>query len=76
MRAKLFVVSLAAIVLAVGIAHTYLSRTLEGMLAQRIEDDLSVRAGLVARDVAAAPLTNSVAGWQALADELGRSAHV
>ncbi len=76
MRAKLFVVSLAAIVLAVGIAHTYLSRTLEGMLAQRIEDDLSVRAGLVARDVAAAPLTSSVAGWHALADELGRSAHV
>ncbi len=76
-RAKLFFASASVIVIAVVVAHAFLSSALDRMLTERIRDDLFVRAELVARqagDAHVAP-AESLAGWDALADDLGARAH-
>ena len=76
LRAKLFLISLGAIGLAVFVAHTYLSSALERILTERIESDLFVRAALVQREAAGAPYAmNDIASWDGLADDLGKRAH-
>lgn len=76
LRAKLFLISLGAIMLAVAVAHTYLSSALDHMLTDRIEADLYVRAELASREAADAKFASQdFAAWDALANDLGKRAH-
>ncbi len=76
LRAKLFLISLGAIMLAVVVAHTYLSSALDHILTDRIERDLYVRAELASREAADAKFdSRDFAAWDALADDLGKRAH-
>jgi two-component system phosphate regulon sensor histidine kinase PhoR len=77
-RARLFVVSLALIVVSVVVADALLGASLDRWLTQRIQDDLQVRVALVERQVAAAAprlTSDDLDGWDALADVLGATAH-
>ncbi len=76
-RAKLFFASVAVIIVAVVVAYAYLSPTLDALLTNRIRDDLFVRVELVARQAEQAklPMEQDVTRWDALADDLGASAH-
>ena len=75
LRAKLFLISLGAIMLAVAVAHTYLSSALDHMLTDRIEADLYVRAELASREAADAKFASQdFAAWDALANDLGKRA--
>ena len=72
-RAKLFLVSLALIGIAVLATEAYLSRALQSQLTERIRADLVVRARLIAERVASAPVElDEARGADALADTLGR----
>ena len=74
-RLKLFLVSLALILVSVVVADAYLTRSTEQQVTQSVRDDLFVRAALVAREVtltSAAP--DDFAKWDALADNLGHAA--
>ena len=71
-RAKLFLVSLALIVLSFGAADAYLTHGIDAQLTSVVKDDLFVRARLVARDASTSGLsTEDVASWDGLADRLG-----
>jgi two-component system phosphate regulon sensor histidine kinase PhoR len=74
-RGKLFLASLALIVVSVAAADAYLTRALDSDLSRRVQSDLFVRLGLIARDASAyaAPLDDRTA-WDALADDLARRA--
>ncbi len=72
-RTKLFLASLAIIAISLLAAHAYLANTLEALLTNRIESDLSVRAELVRRDVERSHC-DDLASCDAVADDLGASA--
>ena len=64
LRARLFASALAMILISIACAELYLAHALESQLTERIRTDLLIRAGLVARRVAAAVhrLTTAEAG--------------
>ena len=76
-RAKLFAVSLALIVVSLAAGELYLRPAIEGDLLARIRADLSARLALVAEQarVLAATGDTTNAAWDALADRLGPLAH-
>ncbi len=77
-RSKLFLASLGLIAASLATADLYLTRALDQLLSGRIEDDLFIRCGMIARD--ASTVRDRGAGgaagavWDSLADELGRRA--
>src|SRR6185369_16597265 len=73
-RAKLFLASVSVIVIAVVVAHAYLSSSLDRMLTDRIRDDLFVRLALVEREAERVDATATATEWDALADDLGARA--
>ncbi len=80
-RAKLFVLSIALIVVSTGAADAYLVPTLATHVTEVIRADLVLRARLVARDAAGFPAPLFIEGggadraaWDGLADSLGASA--
>jgi two-component system phosphate regulon sensor histidine kinase PhoR len=74
-RSKLFVVSLALIVVSLLASEIYLTRALEAQLVDGVRDDLLVRARLVAERVAsAAKSLDDASLHDALADRLGSAA--
>ncbi len=76
LRAKLFLISLGAIMFVVAVAHAYLSTSLDRILTDRIEGDLRVRAELASREAGDAPYApQDFASWDLLADDLGHRAH-
>ena len=75
-RAKIFLVTLALIVVSLGVAELYLLPSVEQNLTDRIREDLNVRLQLVAER--AAFLANSSEpnpDWETLAGKLGEIAH-
>ena len=76
-RAKLFAVSLALIVVSLAAGELYLRPAIEGDLLARIRADLSARLALVAEQarVLAATGDTTNSAWDALADRLGPLAH-
>lgn len=72
-RAKLFLLSLGLIVASVFAGYSYLRGALEASLLESVRADLTVRARLVAREIADAPAT-SPESWQELARDLGQRA--
>jgi len=75
-RAKIFLVTLALIVVSLGVAELYLLPSVEQNLTDRIREDLNVRLQLVAER--AASLANSSEpnpDWETLAGKLGEIAH-
>jgi two-component system phosphate regulon sensor histidine kinase PhoR len=75
-RAKLFLVTLALLVVSLAAAEIYLLPTIEHDLTERIRQDLGVRLHLVAER--AATYSRSLDGasdWDQLADKLGALAH-
>jgi two-component system phosphate regulon sensor histidine kinase PhoR len=71
-RGKLFLASLALLVLSVSAAELYLLPTIEHNLTQRIRQDLHVRLQLVAERAAAQQQArNGETNWDTLADRLG-----
>ncbi|CAN5790788.1 phosphate regulon sensor histidine kinase PhoR [soil metagenome] len=72
-RTKLFLASLGIIAISILVAHAYLASALEQLMTTRIENDLSVRAELVKRDVERSRCAD-YATCDALADDLGTSA--
>jgi two-component system phosphate regulon sensor histidine kinase PhoR len=71
----LFLVSIALIVASMGAGDAYLTPKVADRLTQEIRSDLFVRARLVAREASAATFQpDDFAGWDALADVLGKSA--
>ncbi len=74
-RGKLFLLSLALILVCVGVLDLYLSSRLSASITARTRDELGVRLALVARAAASldAPVDGLVA-FDRLADELGRRA--
>ncbi len=76
-RAKLFTVSLALIVVSLAAGELYLRPAIEDDLLARIRADLSARLALVAEQarVLAATGDTTNAAWDALADRLGPLAH-
>jgi two-component system phosphate regulon sensor histidine kinase PhoR len=76
-RLKLFLVSLALIMLSLVVAEVYLTKALERQLIDDIRVDLVIRARLVAQRIADTPMRLSdSAVYDALADELARAAAV
>jgi two-component system phosphate regulon sensor histidine kinase PhoR len=74
-RGRLFLLSLGVVILSVTVAGLYLNGALDGFLSGELENQLAVRAQLVARDAAGATLAGGdLAGWDKLADELGAAA--
>jgi two-component system phosphate regulon sensor histidine kinase PhoR len=75
-RLKLFLVSLALIAISFAAADTYLTRGVDRQLTANVQDDLFVRAALVAREAATlgVPL-DDVDAWDALADRIGEAAN-
>jgi two-component system phosphate regulon sensor histidine kinase PhoR len=74
-RLEIFLVSLALIAVSMVAADVYLSRRLDTELAGREERDLFVRLTLAERSVAQSSAQSyDIGAWDALADELGRSA--
>lgn len=73
-RAKLFLVLLGVIVAVVALVDAYLTTALDRQLTERIRDDLTIRAALVADKAAGRATGRDRAAWDALADELGRLA--
>jgi two-component system phosphate regulon sensor histidine kinase PhoR len=74
-RGKLFLISISLVALAVFAIDTYLSSVMDSFLTARLRDDLFVRAALVEREAARAELAlDDLAGWDALADDLGARA--
>jgi two-component system phosphate regulon sensor histidine kinase PhoR len=69
-RGKLFLVSLALLLLSVGAAEIYLLPTVEHDLTERIREDLFIRLHLVAERAGSA-VVGAPAHWDALADDLG-----
>ncbi|HET7159756.1 MAG TPA: hypothetical protein VFI62_12220, partial [Burkholderiales bacterium] len=53
LRARLFAGALAMILISIASAELYLAKALESQLTERIRTELLIRAGLVARRVAA-----------------------
>ena len=76
-RAKLFTVSLALIVVSLAAGELYLRPAIEDDLLARIRADLSARLALVAEQARVLAVTGETtnAGWDALADRLGPLAH-
>jgi len=70
-RGKLFALSLGIIAVVVAVLGAYVSSELSSAIEGRIAQDLEIRARLVARQVESAPASSD---WQAVAEELGRSA--
>ncbi len=70
-RGKLFALSLGIIAVVVAVLGAYVSSELSSAIEERIAQDLEIRARLVARQVESAPASSD---WQAMAEELGRSA--
>jgi len=75
-RAKLFLVSLGLIVVAVVVVYAYMHTKLSRAYTQGVRDELFARTGLVAAEAgdSRAPM-DDVAAWDALADRLGARAH-
>ena len=74
-RSKLLVLSLGLIVLSLVAAELVLSRSLEGMVTSRIEDDVAVRLQLIERAASSAAASDGdLDAWDRLADDLGARA--
>ena len=74
-RFRLFIVSLAMILVSLAAADAYLMRGTEKRVVDAIRTDLLVRATLVARDASAfTKPTTDIKAWDSLADDLGRAA--
>jgi two-component system phosphate regulon sensor histidine kinase PhoR len=75
-RAKLFLVSVALIVVSVAAIDTYLTQTITSRLTETVRTSLLARAHLVAREASGfAPTTSdAIEPWETLADGLGRAA--
>ncbi len=72
-RSKLFLVSVALICISVFATEAYLARSLERQLTARAQEELAVRAKLIAERAAALPTgLEDAAPADALADVLGR----
>ncbi len=76
-RFQLFIVSFGLIVVSLAATDLYLTRAIRTELTQSIQDDLLIRARLVADEasVTTAPVTDLTA-WDAVADRLGRVSEV
>ncbi|MBI3178868.1 MAG: HAMP domain-containing protein, partial [Deltaproteobacteria bacterium] len=72
--AKLLLLSFALIVATVFVSYGYLHTALEETVTASVRTDLGVRARLVVREVAQAKIDGPGA-WQALAKDMGESAH-
>jgi two-component system phosphate regulon sensor histidine kinase PhoR len=73
-RAKLFLVWLGPVLLALVVAAIFLGRALDRLLVDRIAADLMVRLTLCERD-ASAHARSGAPRWNVLAHDLGRRAH-
>jgi two-component system, OmpR family, phosphate regulon sensor histidine kinase PhoR len=73
-RGKLFLVSLALLVVSVAVSEIYLVPAVERDLTGRIEEDLHVRLELVAERAATLATAEGTHDWDALADRLGPAA--
>jgi two-component system phosphate regulon sensor histidine kinase PhoR len=72
-RGKLFLASLALILISVGAADAYLTRALDTNLVRRVQDDLFVRLRWVEHEASASSAAlDDRASWDKLADDLGR----
>ena len=69
-REKLFVLSLGLILVSFGVAYFYMAQRVGAELTERVQDDLLVRANLVAQDVATRRPSES--GWQSRAVSLAK----
>jgi two-component system phosphate regulon sensor histidine kinase PhoR len=75
-RLKLLLVSLALIALSLGAGALYLIHAVDRELTTTKNQDLSVRAELVAREASAVTASlDDTAAWDDLADRLGTAAH-
>jgi two-component system, OmpR family, phosphate regulon sensor histidine kinase PhoR len=74
-KAKLFLVSVALIAASLVAAAVYLTPAIEGRLTASIQSGLRDRARLVSRELSRhpTPLSDDLAAWDALADDLGRT---
>jgi two-component system, OmpR family, phosphate regulon sensor histidine kinase PhoR len=74
-RAKLLLVSVALIAASAVVAEVYLTPAIASRLTATMQSSVRDRARLVAREASrfAAPLSDDVPAWDALADELGRA---
>ena len=74
-KAKLFLVSVALIGASLVAAAVYLTPAIESRLTASIQSGLSDRARLVSRELShrPTPLSDDLAAWDALADDLGRT---
>jgi two-component system phosphate regulon sensor histidine kinase PhoR len=76
-RLKLFFASFAVIVISVTVADAYLAHAIDRQLTENLEDDLLVRAHMVALAADGTPVpTGDTATWDRLADQLGGAANV
>lgn len=78
-RARLFAVTMASILVVLGVGYWYLRTTTEAALLESLERDLVVRVRLVQTSVEleageTPPSPDHAAKWDALADRLGRVA--
>jgi two-component system phosphate regulon sensor histidine kinase PhoR len=73
-RGKLFAVSFGLIALSLLAGELYLRPAIEANMLERLHADLDVRLALIARAAASLPDLER-ARWDALADELGPTAH-
>jgi two-component system phosphate regulon sensor histidine kinase PhoR len=74
-KAKLFLVSVALIAASLVAAAVYLTPAIESRLTESILSGLNDRARLVSRELShpPTPLSDDLAAWDALADDLGRT---
>jgi two-component system phosphate regulon sensor histidine kinase PhoR len=74
-RFKLFLVSVALVVVSTVVADAYLTRAIEAQVTESVRDDALVRAALAAREAGATKAPESdLPAWDALADAVGAAA--
>ena len=74
LRTKLFLVSIALILVSVGVTDALLSRSLDASITRRIEQDLDVRLTLATRLVEVSTPTLDIAHDDPIADRIGERA--